>query len=62
MEENKNNNQSQSQNNINDNPFHNTSTFNPYINPYPPFSDTFEINLNTEIANIPRDIRSNTER
>ena len=62
MEENKNNNQSQSQNNINDNPFHNTSTFNPYTNPYPPFSDTFEINWNTEIANILRDIRSNIER
>ena len=62
MEENKNNNQSQSQNNINDNSYHNTPGFNPYINPYPPFGDAFEINWNTEIANILRDIRSNTER
>ena len=61
MEENKNNSIGQSQNNINDNSCHNT-TFNPYTNPYPPFSDTFEINWNTEIANILRDIRSNTER
>ena len=62
MEDDKNNKQSQSQNNINNSAFNNTSTFNPYTNPYPPFSDTFEINWNTEIANILRDIRSNTER
>ena len=62
MEENKNNEQSQSQNNINDNSCHNRSTFNPYNAPYPLFGDTFEINWNTEIANILRDIRSNTER
>ena len=62
MEENKNNDQSKSQNNINDNSCHNTSTFNPYNNPYLPFSYTFEINWKTEIANILRDIRSNTER
>ena len=61
MKENKNNEQSQSQNNINDDSCHNRSTFNPYTNPYPPFSDTFEINWNTEIANILRDICSNTE-
>ena len=61
MEENKDNNQSQSQNNINDNSCHNRSTFNPYTNPYPLFSDTFEINWNTEIAKILRDIRRSTE-
>ena len=62
MEDDKNNKQSQSQNNINNSAFNNTSTLNPYTNPYPPFSDTFEINWNTEITNILRDIRTNTER
>ena len=61
MKDNKKNEQSQNQNNINDNSFQNTSTFNPYTNPYPSYSDTFEINWNMEIANILRDIRSNTE-
>ncbi len=60
MEENKNSEQNQSQNNIND-PTHNTSAFNPYTNNYPPYNDTFEITWNTEIANILRDIRRNTE-
>ena len=62
MEENQNNNQSQRKNNINDNSYHNTPGFNPYTNPYPLFGDTFDINWNTEIAKILRDIRSNTER
>ena len=61
MKENHYNEQSQNQNNLHDDHFQNTSTFNPYTNPYPPFSDTFEINWNTEIANILRDIRRNTE-
>ena len=62
MKDNKNNEQNQSQNNLNDNLFQNSSPFNPYTAPYPTFSDTFEINWNTEIANILRDIHNNTER
>ena len=61
MEENKNNNQGSSQNNLENNPYQNPSTFNPYTNSYPQFPDSFEVTWNTEIANILRDIRSNTE-
>ena len=61
MEGNSNNNTNNSQNNINESTSQNTAAFNPYTSPNPLYNDTFEINWNTEIANILRDIRSNTE-
>ena len=62
MKENNNNEQNKGQNNLNESTYNNSSAFNPYTTPYPLFPDTFEINWNTEVTNILRDIRSNTER
>ena len=61
MEGKNNNNISNSQNNINESTSQNTAGFNPYTSPYLLYNDTFEINWNTEIANILRDILSSTE-
>ena len=61
MEESNNNNQNQSQSNLNNSTINNTAynNYNPYVTSYP---DPFEVNWNTEMTNILRDIRSNTER
>ena len=54
MEGKSNNNINKSQNIINESTSQNTAGFNPYTSPYPLYNDTFEINWNTEIANILR--------
>lgn len=60
MEESNNNNQSQTQKNINDFTSHTKPAFNLYINPYPILMIFLKYG-NTEIANILREINSNTE-